>query len=89
MRIFTLTEKEHENQIKDIGFTGAATLDFDEFWFDVVDFSTRDSGRIVPFNAKVKKYSTLSFRVQNDKLSQGFGVIGIEKRYTVGNYKKY
>lgn len=89
VRIFTLTEKEHENQVKDIGFTGAAIMDFDEFWFDIVDFSTRSSGRIIPFNTKIKKYSALSFRVQNDKLSQGFGVIGIEKRYTLGNYKKY
>lgn len=89
VRIFTLTEKEHENQVKDIGFEGAAIMDFDEFWFDIVDFSTRSSGRIIPFNAKVKKYSALSFRVQNDELSQGFGVIGIEKRYTVGNYKKH
>jgi hypothetical protein len=54
-----------------------------------VDFSTRDTARILPFNTKVKKYAALQFKVVNDSFNQGFGVYGIEKRYTVGNFKKY
>ncbi|MBQ2897979.1 MAG: hypothetical protein IJE46_06660 [Clostridia bacterium] len=86
VRVYTLTEKEHEKLIKE---AGTAIFNFDEFWFNVVDFSSREVGRIIPFNTKVKKYSSLCFKVENNERSQGFGVIGIEKRYTVGNYKKY
>lgn len=84
--VYVLTESEHEKHIKT---SGAAFLDFSEFHFGIVDFSTRKTGRIIPFNTKVKKYAALSFMVENKTLSQGFGVIGVEKRYTVGNYRKY
>ena len=93
VKVYTLTESEHERLLNPGGVLikedGAAIFDFSSVYFDVVDFSTRDTARILPFNTKVKKYSALQFKVVNDELSQGFGVYGIEKRYTVGNFKKY
>ncbi len=86
VKVYTLTESEHERLIKQ---EGAAIFDFSPLYFDIVDFSTRDTARILPFNTKVKKYCALQFKVVNDSLNQGFGVYGIEKRYTVGNFKKY
>lgn len=85
-KIFVLTETNHEKEIKE---GRAGVFSFENMYFDTVDFNSRDAARIIPFNAKVKKYAYLQFLVQNDKLNEGFGVYGIEKRYTAGNYKKY
>lgn len=63
-------------------------LDFQKMYFETFDFRANKAAEIVPFNSKVKKYSTLQFMVQNNELGEGFGVIGIEKRYVTGNYKK-
>ena len=85
-KIFVLTETNHEKEIKE---GKAGVFDFGNMYFDNVDFNSRDCARIIPFNAKVKKYSMLQFMVQNNSINEGFGVYGIEKRYTVGNFKKY
>lgn len=63
-------------------------FDFSKIYFETFDFRQGRAGEIVPFNTKVKKYSLLQFMVSNNKLNEGFGVIGIEKRYIYGNYKK-
>ena len=67
----------------------AGMLDFSDFDFSLISFNTRDVATIIPLNTKVKKYSTLQFMVRNNELSQGLGVLGIEKRYKMGSYKKY
>ncbi len=56
--------------------------------FTRVEFSANPAVRILPFNTKVKKYATIQFIVKNETLGESFGVIGIEKAYTLGNYKK-
>lgn len=56
--------------------------------FTRVEFSANPAVRILPFNTKVKKYATIQFIVKNETLGESFGVIGIEKAYTFGNYKK-
>ena len=63
-------------------------LDFDKIYFETFDFRSSKAAEIVPFNSKVKKYSTLQFMVRNSNANEGFGVIGIEKRFVFGNYKK-
>ncbi len=63
-------------------------LDFDKIYFEIFDFRSSKASEIVPFNSKVKKYSTLQFMVRNSNANEGFGVIGIEKRFVFGNYKK-
>lgn len=85
--IYVITDKEE----KDIPIktAEAGVLDFADLDFTLISFNTRDIATIIPLNTKVKKYSTLQFMVRNNELSQGMGVLGIEKRYKVGNYKKY
>lgn len=63
-------------------------LDFTQLEFTRFEFSSNTAIRIIPFNQKVKKYATLQFVVRNAVLGESFGVIGIEKAYTFGNYKK-
>ncbi len=80
-----------DNEEKDIPIktAEAGMLDFSDIDFSLISFNTRDVATIIPINTKVKKYSTLQFMVRNNELSQGMGVLGIEKRYKVGNFKKY
>ena len=85
-KVYVLTETNHEKLIKE---GKAGVFSFENFYFDTVDFNSRDCARIIPFNAKIKKYSMLQFMVINDSVNEGFGVYGIEKRYTIGNFKKY
>jgi hypothetical protein len=42
----------------------------------------------VPFNAKFKKYKAIQVIVRNDKVNQAFGVLGIIRRYVIGNFAK-
>lgn len=49
---------------------------------------TQDSPDVVPFLKKEKKYITLQITVQNSKVNEGFGVIGIIKRFETVNYVK-
>lgn len=62
--------------------------DWEDIDFNRVGFSSNDAPQVVPFNTKVKKYITLQIIVENNALNEGFGVYGIIKRYTVGNYVK-
>jgi len=72
-------------------FVKYSTMDiwnWEDIDFNRLEFSSNDAPRVVPFNTKVKKYVTLQIIVENDALNEGFGVYGIIKRYTVGNYVK-
>lgn len=62
--------------------------DWTDIDFKRLEFSSNDAPRVVPFNTKVKKYITLQIVVENGAVNEGFGVYGIIKRYTVGNYVK-
>lgn len=62
--------------------------DWTDIDFNRLEFSSNDAPRVVPFNTKVKKYVTLQIVVENSAVNEGFGVYGIIKRYTVGNYVK-
>ena len=85
--IYVITDKEEKD--KPVKTAKAGMLDFSDFDFSLISFNTRDVATIIPLNTKVKKYSTLQFMVRNNELSQGMGVLGIEKRYKTGSYKKY
>ena len=72
-------------------FVKYSTMDiwnWEDIDFNRLEFSSNDAPRVVPFNTKVKKYVTLQIIVENNALNEGFGVYGIIKRYTVGNYVK-
>lgn len=71
----------------------AREAETDMFTFEDVDFQrltfeTLDSPEIIPINSKVKKYKMLQIIVQNNETNEGFGVYGIIKRFTVGNFVK-
>ncbi len=85
--VYVITDKEEKD--KPVKTAAAGMLDFSDFDFSLISFNTRDVATIIPLNTKVKKYSTLQFMVRNKEKSQGMGVLGIEKRYKTGNYKKY
>lgn len=85
--IYVITDKEEKD--KPVKTAKAGMLDFSDFDFSLISFNTRDVATIIPLNTKVKKYSTLQFMVRNNEISQGLGVLGIEKRYKMGSYKKY
>ena len=58
-------------------------IDFSRF-----TFNSNDSPQIIPFNTRVKKYVTLQIVVKNEAVNEGFGVFGIIKRFSRGNYVK-
>ena len=65
----------------------------DIFSWEDIDFSrftfvSNDSPQVVPFNRRIKKYITLQILVKNEVVNEGFGVFGIIKRFTKGNYVK-
>ena len=56
--------------------------------FDTFTFSTVDTPCVIPFGFRVKKYITLQVIVRNNKADEGFGILGIIKRYVVMGYVK-
>lgn len=86
VKIFVKTEKDTVQRLIKSAIAGILTwedLDFDEF-----TFISNDNARTIPFKKKVKKYQSLQFFVQNDKLNQGFGVFNIVKNYNAVGYIK-
>jgi len=83
--VSVIKDRDASREIKSYRF---GYFDFEKIYFETFDFRSSKAAEIVPFNSKVKKYSTLQFMVRNNRLSEGFGIIGIEKRYVFGNYKK-
>ncbi|HAZ19129.1 MAG TPA: hypothetical protein DCY75_03025, partial [Clostridiales bacterium] len=63
-------------------------FDYNDIDFTRFSFITTGSARIIAFDTKVKKYIALQFILENDVVNEGFGVYGIIKRYTHGNYVK-
>lgn len=61
---------------------------FEDMDFERFSFNTNDSPQIHPFGKKIRKYITAQITVSNDALNEGFGILGIIKRYTMGNYVK-
>lgn len=62
--------------------------DWEDIDFSRIGFTSNDAPQVAPFHTKVKKYITLQIIVENNAINEGFGVYGIIKRYTVGNYVK-
>lgn len=84
--IYAVTDRRGKFLVKE---ARAGIFDFSDFSFQLVSFNSRAVPGIIPFNTKIKKYCALQFIVRNNEKGQGFGVYGIEKRFTMGNYKKY
>lgn len=56
--------------------------------FDGFTFLTTDTPKKILLNRKVKKYSTLQFRIENSKPKQSFGIFELVKYYILNNFKK-
>ena len=58
-------------------------IDFERFTFNSNDTAQDDF-----FRKKIKKYKRLQIVVRNDGLYEPFGILGITKTYTIGNFSK-
>ncbi|MBQ8004464.1 MAG: hypothetical protein IJ299_05160, partial [Oscillospiraceae bacterium] len=84
VKICIRTDKDAERQIKEqsAGIFNFEDIDFNDFTFNTSEYL------VVPFNAKFKKYKAIQVICRNDKVNQAFGVLGIIRRYVIGNYAK-
>lgn len=66
----------------------AATFDFGNINFDREKFSFNTSKNpvVVPLSSPIRRYKTLQIVARNAEPSEGFGLFGIIKRFTVGDY---
>lgn len=84
-KVYIRTDKDFGKLIKS---SQMDIFSFEDLNFDRLSFNTNDSPQVVPFLKKVKKYITAQIIVTNDEINEGFGVLGIVKRYSAGNYVK-
>lgn len=84
VKVCIRTDKDFEREIleKSAGIFNFEDLDFNDFTFNTSEYS------VVPFNAKFKKYKAIQVICRNDKVNQAFGVLGIIRRYVIGNFAK-
>ena len=80
--------------IKD-GIEAAAleTETFDIFNWTLIDFSRftfngNTTAQNDHFNKKIKKYVRLQIILENEGIYEPFGILGITKTYSVGNFSK-
>ncbi len=65
-----------------------ARMDFEDFNFDDLSFSTAIDPQRFHFNKKVKRYTTLQFRVENADGNEGFGVYQLAKTFSEEGFSK-
>ena len=84
VKVCIRTDKEFEREIlsKSAGIFNFEDIDFSDFTFNTSEYS------VIPFNAKFKKYKAIQIIVRNDKVNHAFGVLGIIRRYVIGNFAK-
>ena len=84
VKVCIRTDKEFEREIlsKSAGIFNFEDIDFNDFTFNTSEYS------VIPFNAKFKKYKAIQVICRNDKVNQAFGILGIIRRYVIGNFAK-
>ena len=84
VKVCIRTDKDFEKEIRDksAGLFNFEDIDFNDFTFNTSPYL------VVPFNAKFKKYKAIQVICRNDKVNQAFGVLGIIRRYVIGNFAK-
>lgn len=85
VKVLARAEKDFGKQIT---YSTMDIFHWEDIDFSRFTFNANDGPQVVPFNSKVKKYITLQITVKNDGLNEGFGVFGIIKRFTKGNFVK-
>ena len=63
-------------------------FDWEDIDFGRFTFNANDGPQEVLFKKRCKKYKRLQIILRNDAVNEGFGVYGVTKHYTVGNYTK-
>jgi hypothetical protein len=78
------TDRDFERKIldKSAGIFNFEDIDFSDFTFNTSEYL------VVPFNAKFKKYKAIQIILRNNKVNQAFGVLGVIRRYVIGNFAK-
>lgn len=84
VKVCIRTDRDFEKQIREqsAGVFSFEDIDFSDFTFNTSEYM------VVPFNAKFKKYKAIQVICRNDKANQAFGVLGIIRRYVIGNFAK-
>lgn len=85
VRVSVITDRDFA---KEIQYAVRDLFDWEDIRFERFSFCTKDTAQIIPLHSKVKHYATLQFLLENKELNEGFGVFGIEKRFTTAYYKK-
>ncbi len=63
-------------------------ISWENLSFNSFSFFTTSTPKHIYFNQKLRRYLSLQFRVQNDKVNQSFGIYEISKYFTYQNYGK-
>ncbi len=84
IKVCIKTDRDFKREIleKSTGIFNFEDLDFNDFTFNTSEYS------VIPFNAKFKKYKAIQVICRNDKVNRAFGVLGIIRRYVIGNFSK-
>ena len=72
----------------ELGIFYADILNWEMIDFDRFTFNTNETAQDAFFRKKVKKYKRLQITVKNEEIYEPFGVLGITKTYSVGNFAK-
>ncbi len=84
VKVCIKTDKDFEREIvnKSAGIFNFEDIDFADLTFNTSEYI------VIPFNAKFKKYKAIQVICRNDKVNQAFGILGIIRRYVIGNFAK-
>ncbi len=85
VKVLIRTDRDFGQEVQ---YSTMDIFDWDDIDFNRFTFNTNDAPQVVPINTKVRRYKTAQIIVRNDVLNEGFGVLGIVKRYQVVNYVK-
>lgn len=55
---------------------------------DETGFDSNFIPRVISFDHRIKRFTTLQLEFKNDRINEGFGIYGIQLQYTNGNYAK-
>lgn len=85
VKVSLRTEKDFG---KEICYETMDIFDWMDLDFSRVGFLSNDAPQVIPFGKNRGRYLTLQITVKNDGLNEGFGVYGIEKKYTKNGWTK-
>ena len=87
VKVLIRTDKDFGNDVVEILGRSVGVFSWDDIDFNDFTFNTSEY-MVVPFNSKFKKYKAIQVICRNDKVNQAFGVLGIIRRYVIGNFAK-